>query len=99
MAEQFCIAMKAHAQASSRLFYPGSINDETDFRSVFVDGDIDVNDAMTAAIRALLDVPVSGEMLSQAYEANDYQNDDADNLAIWTTMLTQLVREIEGSGG
>jgi len=50
----------------------------------------------TAAIRALLDVPVSSEMLSQAYEANDYQNDDADNLAIWTAMLTQLVREIEG---
>ena len=87
-------------EAVARAIYAMSFRDE-DFDKDYLENLIDEHwhvdiPYAKAAIRALLDVPVSEEMLSVAYKANDYQNDDADNLAIWTAMLAQLVREIEG---
>ena len=50
----------------------------------------------TAALLALSKMLPTAEMLSAAYEANDYQNDDMDNILIWEAMLNAAVKESEG---
>ncbi len=49
----------------------------------------------TAALIALSKMLPTAEMLSAAYEANDYQNDDMDNILIWEAMLNAAVKEGE----
>jgi hypothetical protein len=58
------------------------------------------HDDATAAIRALLDVPVSSGMEKAGGETITMGHLYPGELEeIFTTMLTQLVQEIEGSGG
>ena len=51
----------------------------------------------TAALLALSKMLPTAEMLNAAYEANNYQNDDMDNILIWEAMLDAAVKE--GSDG
>ena len=46
-----------------------------------------------AALLALSKMHPTAEMLSAAYEANNYQNDDMDNILIWEAMLDAAVKE------
>jgi len=81
-------AVEAVARAISKLsdceYYP-------------VDAYCNCRNHATAAIRALLDVPVSSGMRDVAYHQFGMEIPDVD--LIWNAMLSQLVREIEGSGG
>jgi len=62
-----------------------------------VDAYCDCRNQATAAIRALLDVPVSKDMISSGYAVQDNLNFDtnSDPHSIFRVMLRQLVREIE----
>ena len=97
-------------EAVARAIYAMSFRDE-DFDKDYLENLIDEHwhidiPYAKAAIRALLDVPVSSGMV-KAWEFSlcDLNDDDEENPCLaratkdWQAMLAQLVREIEGSGG